>query len=208
MITNMLTLYYYEKSCSYAPHILLFETGSKFAAIRIDLEKGEHLESNFLSVNPKGRVPALLTPDGVLTENPAILLYIAQSFPEKKLAPTIPFELAKAQAFNMYIASTVHVGHAHKHRGSRWANSDVAIENMTKMVSKNMFKYAEVIEKHYFIGPWVLGQQYSICDTYLALVTRWLPSDGVSLEHFPKLKAHDELMRNRSSVQKTLPHYK
>ena len=143
-----------------------------------------------------------------MSENPAILLYIAQSFPEKKLAPTSPFELANAQAFNMYIASTVHVGHAHKHRGSRWGDSDVAIENMTKMVSKNMFKYAKAIENYYFIGPWVLGQQYSICDTYLALVTRWLPSDGVPLEHFPKLKAHDELMRTRKSVQKTLLLYK
>jgi len=59
----------------------------------------------------------------------------------------------------------------------------------------------------YFVGPWVLGEQYSMCDPYLALVTRWLRPDGVLLDNFPKLKAHDVLMRTRSSMQSTLPIY-
>ena len=86
----MLTLYYSEKSCSYAPHILLYETGTDFVAKRIDFDTSEQNSPHYLSVNPKGRVPALMTPDGVLTENPAILLYIAQIFPEKQLAPKEP----------------------------------------------------------------------------------------------------------------------
>ena len=121
IICNMLTLYYSEKSCSFTPHILLYDTGANFVAKRIDFDTGEQNSQGYLSVNPKGRVPALMTPDGVLTENPAILLYIAQMYPEKQLAPKEPFELAKAQSFNMYIASTVHVAHVHKMRGSRWA---------------------------------------------------------------------------------------
>ena len=64
-----------------------------------DFDTGEQNSEGYLSVNPKGRVPALLTPDGVLTENPAILLYIAQMYPEKQLAPKEPFALAKAQPF-------------------------------------------------------------------------------------------------------------
>ncbi len=112
----MLTLYYSEKSCSYAPHILLYDTGKPFVAKRIDFDIGEQHKQSYLSINPKGRVPALMTPDGVLTENPAILLYIAQIYHEKQLAPKDPFELAKAQSFNRYIAWTVHVGHAHKPR--------------------------------------------------------------------------------------------
>ena len=88
----MLTLYYSEKSCSFAPHILLYDTGANFVAKRIDFDTGEQNSQGYLSVNPKGRVPALMTPDGVLTENPAILLYIAQMYPEKQLAPKEPFE--------------------------------------------------------------------------------------------------------------------
>ena len=203
----MLTLYYSEKSCSFAPHILLYDTGADFVAKRIDFDTGEQNSEGYLSVNPKGRVPALMTPDGVLTENPAILLYIAQMYPEKQLAPKDPFELAKAQSFNMYIASTVHVGHAHKLRGSRWADDKRAYASMVEKVAQNMASYAKVIEEHFFVGPWVLGEQYSMCDPYLSLVTRWLVFDGVSLDNLAKLKAHDSLMNTRLSVQKTLPFY-
>ena len=203
----MLTLYYSEKSCSFAPHILLYDTGAHFDAKRIDFHTGEQKSLDYLSINPKGRVPALMTPDGVLTENPAILLYIAQMYPEKQLAPKEPFALAKAQSFNMYIASTVHVAHAHKIRGSRLADDKTAHVSMADKVAQNMERYANVIEEHYFVGPWVLGEQYSMCDPYLALVTRWLRPDGVLLDNFPKLKAHDVLMRTRSSMQSTLSIY-
>ena len=145
----MLTLYYSEKSCSFAPHILLYDTGIDFVAKRIDFDTGEQNSQGYLSVNPKGRVPALMTPDGVLTENPAILLYIAQMYPEKQLAPKDPFALASAQSFNMYIASTVHVGHAHKIRGSRWADDKTAHASMADKVAQNMESYAKVIEEHY-----------------------------------------------------------
>ena len=107
----------------------------------------------------------------------------------------------------MYIASTVHVGHAHKMRGSRWADDKTAHASMADKVAQNMESYANVIEEHYFVGPWVLGEQYSMCDPYLALVARWLRPDGVLLDKFPKLKAHDVLMRTRSSMQSTLSIY-
>ena len=88
----------------------------------------------------------------------------------------------------MYIASTVHVGHAHKIRGSRWADDKTVHASMADKVAQNMESYANVIEDHYFVGPWVLGEQYSMCDPYLALVTRWLRPDGVLLDNFPKTK--------------------
>ena len=203
----MLTLYYSRKSCAYAPHILLHEAGADFEARHVDFDSGEQTGPDFLSINAKGRVPALVTPEGVLTENPAILLYIAQTHPGGRLAPTDPFALAEAQAFNMYLASTVHVAHAHKHRGYRWADDEDARAAMTAKVAANMAEHARMIEDHYFKGPWVLGDSYSMCDPYLALITRWLGPDGVSLEDFPKLKAHDEMMKSRPSVQKVLPLY-
>ena len=115
----MLTLYYSRASCAYAPHILLHDAGADFTTVEIDFATGEQTSPDFLAINPKGRVPALVTPDGILTENPAILLYIAQTHPETKLAPSEPFALARAQSFNMFLASTVHVAHSHKHRGAR-----------------------------------------------------------------------------------------
>ena len=198
----MLTLWYSGKSCAYAPHILLYESGVEFEEKHLDFQNNEQTSPDFLHVNPKDRVPALLTADGVLTENPAILLYISQIVPEKAFAPDNPFELAKAQSFNMFIASTVHVAHAHKHRGYRWVDDEPAQIAMAEKVSSNMADCANLIEKHFFKGPFVLGDSFSMCDPYLALVTRWLGPDGVRLDDFPNLKEHHEMMKQRPSVQK------
>ena len=203
----MLTLYYSRASCAYAPHILLHDAGADFTTVEIDFATGEQTSPDFLAINPKGRVPALVTPNGILTENPAILLYIAQTHPETKLAPSEPFALARAQSFNMFLASTVHVAHSHKHRGARWADDPAAQAAMTAKVTENMAMYAGMIEAHYFTGPWVLGEDYSMCDAYLALITRWLAADGVDLADFPNLQAHDALMRTRPSMQAVMGLY-
>ena len=195
----MLKLYYSDNSAAYAPHMLLLDAGATFEAIRIDFKLKAQLSQKFLSINPKGRVPVLVTTDGILTETPALLLYISQTYPDKHLAPTDPFELAQAQAFNMYIASTVHVGHAHKHRGVRWSDDPAARDSMTAKVKTNMYSYAKFVEEHYFIGPWVLGDIYSMCDPYLSLVNRWLRNDGINLCNFPKLKEHEALISERWS---------
>ena len=198
--------------CSTAPspkraRMFIAEKGLEIETREISIMAGDQLKPEFLAINPKGRGPALVTPDGILTENPAILLYIAQTHPQASLAPTEPFALARAQAFNMFLASTVHVAHAHKHRGARWADDAAAHAAMTAKVTSNMAMYAGMIEEHYFKGPWVLGDSYSICDPYLALITRWLGDDGVRLADFPRLEAHDVLMRTRPSMQAVLPLY-
>ena len=102
-----------------------------------------------LKINPKGRVPALITEKGILTETPAMLAYLAQIAPDQNLAPTDPFEFAIAQAINSYMASTVHVAHAHKHRGARWADDPLVHEAMRAKVTANMTECAQIIEKHY-----------------------------------------------------------
>ena len=200
----MLTFYYAKNSAAYAPHILLEDIGADYDAVRIDFMTGEQRSPAYLAVNPKGRLPSLVTEKGALTETPAILVYLAQRFPEHDLAPSDPFEFAIAQAFNSYMASTVHVAHAHKHRGARWADDPVAHESMRAKVKENMTEYAQMIETHYFKGPYVLGDKFSFCDPYLALVTRWLKDDGVDLNPFAKIRAHDALMRERPSMQRVL----
>ena len=203
----MLICYYAKNSAAYAPHILLEDIAVEYKAIKIDFQTTEQRSSKYLDINPKGRVPALITDKGVLTETPAILTYLAHIFPERNLAPTDPFDFAVAQAFNSYMASTIHVAHAHKHRGPRWADDQAAHESMRAKVTENMYEYAGMIEKYYFKGPYVLGDKFSLCDPYLALITRWLRDDGVDLEQFSKIKAHDELMRQRASMQHVLKLY-
>jgi glutathione S-transferase len=200
----MFIFYYAKSSAAYAPHILLEETGLKYKAVRIDFQTKEQQSPAYLKINPKGRVPALITEKGILTETPAMLAYLAQIAPDQNLAPTDPFEFAIAQAFNSYMSSTVHVAHAHKHRGARWADDPLVYEAMRAKVTANMTDCAQMIEEHYLKGPFVLGDRFSFCDPYMALVTRWFRDDGVDLDQFAKIKGHDMLMRERRSMQHVL----
>ena len=200
----MLIFYYAKSSAAYAPHILLEEIGLEYKAVRIDFQTKEQQSPAYLEINPKGRVPALITEKGILTETPAILAYLAQIAPDQNLAPTDPFEFATAQAFNSYMASTVHVAHAHKHRGARWADDPLVQEAMRAKVTANMTECAQMIEEHYLKGPYVLGDRFSFCDPYMALVTRWFRDDEVDLDQFAKIEEHNILMRQRRSMQHVL----
>ena len=117
----MFKLYYSPGSCAMASHITLQEAGADYRAERIDFKANQQNSPEYLAINPKGRVPSLVTDQGILTETPAVLAFIAQSFPNARLAPLDdPWAFAQVQAFNSYLCSTVHVAHAHKARGYRW----------------------------------------------------------------------------------------
>ena len=200
----MLKLYYAPGTCALASHIALEEAGAAYDAVRLDFARNEQKNANYLAVNPKGRVPTLVTDQGVLSETPAILAYLAQVFPAANLAPTDPWTFARAQSFNSYLCSTVHVAHAHKGRGPRWSDDAAAIESMKKKVPQNVTDCFTLIERDMLAGPWVLGEAYSVCDAYLFTIARWLEGDGVDIARFPKVHAHFQRMAARPAVKKAL----
>ncbi len=200
----MLKLYFSPGACSTASHIALAESGADYQVERVSFADNQQRSPEFLAINPKGRVPALITDRGVLTETPAILGYIAQSFPKAQLAPTDPFELAQAQAFNSYICSTVHVAHAHKSRGARWVDDAAAIDAMKRKIPESVGAAFALIEQDMLKGPWVLGDRFSICDAYLFTVSSWLEGDGVDLSKLPRVLDHRRRMRERDTVKSVL----
>jgi glutathione S-transferase len=198
-------LYYAAHTCALASHIALEESSADYTAVRIDFRSNDQRKPDYLAINPKGRVPALVTKQGVLTETPAILAYVAQSFPDARLAPiNDPFTFAKVQAFNSYLCSTVHVAHAHRVRGYRWADDPAAIAEMQRKVPQSVGECFALIEREMLAGPWVMGDTYTICDPYLFTLTRWLEGDGVDVAGFPKLKDHVQRMSERPGVKKVL----
>jgi len=119
----MMKLYYEKGTCALASHIALEEAGAEYSTVRVNFAVQEQRSADYLAINPKARVPSLVTDRGVLTETPAMLAFIAQSFPRARLAPLDDFfGFAEVQAFNSYLCSTVHVAHAHRMRGQRWAD--------------------------------------------------------------------------------------
>ncbi|NJM29394.1 MAG: glutathione S-transferase family protein [Rhizobiales bacterium] len=194
-------------TCSLASHIALEEAGADYTVTRLDFSKGEQRSTDYLKVNPKGRVPALVTDKGTLTESPAILYYIAQTHPAANLAPADPFDLAKMQAFNSWLCSTVHPNHAHKLRGSRWSDDPAVIEALKIKVPQNVTENFAMIENDYLEGPWVMGKQFTVADCYLYILSTWMEGDGVDVAKFPRVIDHRTRMANRPAVKKVMQAY-
>lgn len=201
----MLKLYYAPGTCSLATHIALEEAGAEFTTVRLDFAAKQQQSPEYLAINPKGRVPSLVTDRGVLTETPAMLAYVAQTFPAARLAPLDdPFAFARLQAFNSYLCSTVHVAHAHKMRGHRWTDDAAAQEALRRFIPQSVAACFDLIQRKMFAGPWVMGENYTVCDPYLFTLAGWLPSDGVDIEKFPPVADHFRRMGERPAVRKAL----
>jgi glutathione S-transferase len=201
----MLKFYYAANTCALAAHIVLEEVRADYEAVRVDFQANEQRGAAYLKVNPKGRVPSLVTDRGVLTEIPALLVYIAQTYPEAGLAPlNDPFRLAEAQVFNSYLCSTVHVAHAHRMRGYRWADSEEAFAAMRAKVPQSVGEAFDLIEQGMLEGPWVLGETYSICDAYLFTLSQWLEADGVDPARLPRVIDHRRRMAERPAVRRAV----
>jgi len=201
----MIKLYYAVNTCALASHIVLEETGAEYSTVRISFASNEQRSLEYLAINPKGRVPAMVTDRGILTETPAMLAFIAQSYPEAGLAPLDdPFAFAQLQAFNSYLCSTVHVAHAHRMRGRRWADDPAAIAEMQRKVPQSVAACFDLIERDMLKGPWVMGEAYTICDPYLFTLASWLEGDGVDLRRLPRVTAHRRRTSERPAVQKAI----
>lgn len=195
--------YYAPHTVSLATHIALEESGLDYEARRLDFKVAQQRSADYLKINPKGRVPALVTDSGILTETPALLAYIAQLCPEKKLAPLDDaFRFAKMQEFNCYLCATVHVAHAHRVRGIRWTDDESAIESMKKKVPQTMTECFQLIEDNMLVNPWVLGDDFSVADIYLYTISNWLAGDGVDINLFAHVADHARRMSERESVRK------
>jgi glutathione S-transferase len=201
----MMTLFYAPHTCSLASHIALEDAGADYTTVRMSFANDEQRKPEYLAINPKARVPALVTGRGTLTETPAMLAFIAQSFPLKRLAPLDdPYQFARVQAFNSYLCATLHVAHSHRMRGYRWADEASAIEAMQRKVPQSVAACYELIEATMLEEPWVMGEVYTICDPYLFTLAQWLEEDGVDPWRFPKVIDHRRRMSERPEVQRAI----
>jgi glutathione S-transferase len=201
----MIKLYYAADTCSLASHIALEEAGADYSLARISFARNEQRSPDYLAINPKGRVPAMVTERGVLTETPAMLVFVAQSFPQARLAPLDDaFAFAEVQAFNSFLCATLHVAHAHRMRGHRWADDEAAIAAMQRKVPDSVGACYDLIERHMFRGPWVMGEAYTICDPYLFTIAQWMEGDGVDPARFPRVADHRRRTSERPAVRKAI----
>lgn len=198
----MLKFYYAPGTISVAVALTLEEAGLPYEAIKVDFANAAQTKPEYLAINPKGRVPALVTESGaVLTETGALLDYIAALAPAAGLVPSDIEAAAHMRGVMYYLASTMHVAHAHKMRGSRWADQQSSFDDMKAKVPKTMADCARYIEDECLRGDYVVGDTLSLADPYLFVVSEWLEGDGVSRADYPRLEAFAKRMENRASVK-------
>lgn len=188
-----------------APHtvavavaITLEEAGLAYETASLDFAGAAQSGQPYLAINPKGRVPALVTAEGTLTETGAILEYLGAT--TTLSLPDTPLQAARLREVMYYIASTMHVNHAHKYRGARWATADASFADMRAKVPETMTASCAFLENSLTLDPFI-GETISIADPYLFIALYWAKSDDVDLSAFPKLCTFYEMMRARPAVQ-------
>lgn len=198
----MLKLYYAPGTVSIAVAIALEEAGLAHEAVKLDFRAAEQTKPGYLALNPKGRVPALGLADGtILTETGALLDYIAATAPDAALMPADALDAAHVRAVMYYLASTMHVAHAHKMRGTRWADRPESHADMTAKVPQTMAACAAYVEENALMCDFVAGDSLSLADPYLYIVCNWLEGDGVPLANYPQIAAFMQRMAERPSVK-------
>jgi glutathione S-transferase len=200
-------LYYAPGACSLAPHIALEETGLAYEGVRVDLASGEQRSSDYLAVNSKGRVPALDHGGVVVTENPAVLRYIARHVPSAELWPTDPREEARCAEWLAWLSSTVHPAYAHIARVERYATDDAARTDVQEKARETCRTLWGEIDARLARGQWALGERYSVVDPYLFVFWHW--GRGARLGYdmaamFPNFTAHARRMAERPAVGRVL----
>lgn len=199
----MYELYYAKGTIAFSVLIALEEIGAEYYLQFVDFNRGEQMSDAYLNKNPKGRVPLLITPDGPVSETPAILTYLAGAHKDKNLAPAENYPYAKMQECLSYFASTFHVNHAHKFRGARWSDDEASYEAMRQKVPETMNASAAYVEEFLLQGPYVLGE-YSLADMHLFAIANWFEVDGVDIAQYPKLHVWHETMNGREAVKRAI----
>jgi glutathione S-transferase len=193
-------LYYSPGACSLSPHIVLCEAGLTFDLVRVVL-KTKTIENgqDFCKINPFGYVPALELDNGeVLLEGPAIIQYLADQVPEKRLAPENgTFERYQLQQQLNFISTELHKGLG--------ALFNPALTEDTQEIFKNTFtRRLEVLVPKLANNTYLLGNQFSVADAYLFTVLSWCPMIGFDLSKWPELIAYQQRIAIRPAVQQAL----
>ena len=190
-------LYYSPGACSLSPHIVLHEAGLPFETVRTDTKtKALPGGGDYRSVNPLGYVPLLELDNGVkISEGPAIVQYIADRVPEKKLAPPngTP-ERTSLQSWLNFVSSEVH-------KGFSPLFNPAMPEEAKGIFRERLASRFAYVDEHLAKNDYLLGKDFSVADAYLFTVSNWAPRVGVDLAPYAHVLTYRERMIGRPAVQ-------
>lgn len=189
-----MTLFFSPGACSFAAHAALIEAGIKHTTEKVNLKAHTYAGGDYYAVNPKGAVPAIKLDDGqLLTENAALLQFIADQKPEAGLAPKAgEFSRYRLQEWLSYLSSEVHKSFSPLFRGPSPEDKEKAIERIKKV----MVLPAAALTKN----DYLLGNRMSVADLYLYVMMNWAKKFEIAFENQAALDKFHARVADRPSV--------
>jgi glutathione S-transferase len=200
----MLTLYYCPGACSMASHITLEESGLPFEGKPLRLGKGEAQTPEYLKINPRGKVPALVVDGRALTENVAIMSYVARQVAPGKLLPTGAFDEARCISTMTWFSNSVHPPWTHLQRPERFAEDKAAHETVRATGRKGFVAALQEIDSLLAGNDWLIGSQFTVADAYALVFYGWGMRIELPMKDFTAYTAHKERMLARPAVRRVL----
>ena len=204
----MYTLYFAPGACSMAAHILLEECDADYDVKELSLAKGEQHTKEYRKINPYGKVPALLVDGEVISQNVAILPYLAKQFPHLNLSPNDPLNYVKCIEVIGWLASTVHPAfglalHPERPVGSTETDEET-LRNISSTGKKIFWNCLEEIDKRVSNQPWMMGENYTFVDPYVLVFYNWGVRLELSVTSLKNYTAWKDRMLERPAVCKVL----
>lgn len=203
----MLKLYYSPGACSLAPHIVLEELGAPYQLELVSIAEGKTRTPEYLAINPKGRVPVLVTDEAeVLTELPAICWYLAQQSRQPTLFPHDPLAAARLLEWCNWLSGTVHaMSFGQIWRPQRFVSDEKLYPPIQAKGRADVLDHFAMIEKRMRGRDWAAGHAYTYADAYLTVFFRWGNRIGLDMRAgYPAWSQHAERVAARPAVQRAL----
>ena len=198
------TIFGDKGSGAFSAEAVLAEAGAPYEFYPVSLEKNEQRKPEFLAINPSGKIPALRLPEGeVITESSAILLTIADHFPNARLLPP-QASAARAQAYRWlaFMAAEIYPMVEVSDYPERFAPQGADAEGLRAKAKERIRERLLIVER-FTAGPWLLPSGFSILDIYASMFTRWRGSvgrDWLAEGHIPKLEAISTALASRTAI--------
>jgi glutathione S-transferase len=201
-----IALYFAPDTCARVPMIALEEAGHPFRTELIAFMRGDHRSAGYLALNPKAKVPTLVVDGRVLTENVAILTWLAARFPQAKLLPECKDAVERAQVIAdlAFCASGLHPIVTRLRIPQYFCDAAEGISRVFSMAEAAMRPNFALIDRRLANNEWWYGEQWSMMDAYINWV--WFRVTGTAFDAgaYPNFARHDACIRRRPSVQRAL----
>jgi glutathione S-transferase len=174
-----------------APHAALAEAGAGYELVRVDLDEHGQPSPDYLALNPWGRVPTLVDGDLVLTESAAIVLHVADRFPDTRLLPPVgSSERAEAYRWLVYLTNTVQATYLRWRYPERYTADPAGEAGIVACEAETLRLHFDRIDEQLAARPWLAGGERTVADLFLFMLTRWARSQELPAWERPHLREH------------------